>query len=115
MNDTAVPLPELPDYTEPGDGSILTTDQLRRVEALRVARQTLESKPGLFAGSKVEANRAVYDLTYLADWIIDGPDSYASEDDFKVDLANGAGERVETGSHDRSGGYPPEADADDGN
>ena len=75
MTDTAVPLPELPDYTEPGDGSILTTDQLRRVEALRVARQTLESKQGLFAGSKVESNRAVYDLTYLADWIIDGPDT----------------------------------------
>jgi hypothetical protein len=91
--DTAVPLPEPADQSVPDDGSFLTADQRRRVEALQVSRQILENKAGLFAGSKVEANRAVYDLTYLADWIIDGPDSYASEDD-TVDLVNGHGERV---------------------
>jgi hypothetical protein len=122
MTDTAVPLPELPDYTESADDQVLTLDQLRRIEALKVARSILENKPGLFAGSKVEANRAVYDLTFLADWIIDGPDN----NDDTVDLVNGAGETVsvsskpgvwrdiDTGSHDSTGGYPPEdAAADD--
>lgn len=75
--DTAVPTPERKIGTvrvaAVAVDTKLTDDQLRRVEALQVARQTLENKPGLFAGSKVEANRAVYDLTYLADWIIAGP------------------------------------------
>lgn len=77
--ETAVPMPERKIGTVRAAAvavdTKLTDDQLRRVEALQVARQTLENKPGLFAGSKVEANRAVYDLTYLADWIIDGPDN----------------------------------------
>jgi hypothetical protein len=110
-DDTAVPLPELPDYTEPGDGDhVLTIDQLRRVEALKVARSILESKPGLFGGSKVEENRAVYDLTYLADWIIDGPDRDDDEAD-TVDMVNGAGERVKSIST-QTGLWEP---IDDGN
>lgn len=82
--DTAVPMPERKIGTvrvaAVAVDTKLTDDQLRRVEALQVARQTLENKPGLFAGSKVEANRAVYDLTYLADWIIDGPAAYADDE-----------------------------------
>jgi hypothetical protein len=83
-DDVAVPMPERKIGTVRAAAvavdTKLTDDQLRRVEALQVARQTLENKAGLFAGSKVEAHRAVYDLTYLADWIIDGPGAYASED-----------------------------------
>lgn len=66
MTDTAVPLPET--TTEP----ILTIDQRRRVEALQIARRILESKPGLFVGSKIEEGRRVGDLTYLAEWILGG-------------------------------------------
>jgi len=87
--DTAVPLPDPATDAVPDDGSMLTVDQRRRVEALQVARQILENKPGLFAGSKVAANRAVYDLTYLGDWIIDGPDN-----DDTVEIKTFGGETV---------------------
>lgn len=87
--DTAVPLPDPATDAVPDDGSMLTVDQRRRVEALQVARQILENKPGLFAGSKVEANRAVYDLTYLGDWITDGPDN-----DDTVEIKTFGGETV---------------------
>jgi hypothetical protein len=80
--DTAVPLPEPVDLDAVLDYPNLQPDQLRRVEALQVARQTLVSKAGLFGGSKVEANRAVYDLTYLADWIIDGSPDYDGDEDY---------------------------------
>lgn len=84
MTDTAVPLPEL--LVDP----LLTADQRRRVEALKVARQVLENKPGVFSGSKLEPARSVVvDLMTLADWIIDGPDS-----DDRVELLTGSGERV---------------------
>lgn len=93
MTDTAVPLPELPDYTESADDTTFNLDQHRRVEALKVARSILENKPSPFAGTKVEAIRSVGDLTYLADWIIAGPDTDLEPTDI-VELRNGAGELV---------------------
>lgn len=111
MTDTAVPLPET--EAVPDDGSMLTADQRRRVEALQVARQILENKPGLFAGSKLEPARSVVtDLTYLADWIINGPDS-----DDRVELLTGSGERVasistRTGQWADTYGSPPVDDHD---
>lgn len=79
MTDTAVPLPETETEAEavPDDGSMLTADQRRRVSALQIARDVLENKPALFAGAKVPEVRSVGDLTYLADWIIDGTDTDA--------------------------------------
>lgn len=91
MTDNAIPdfpllpaqryRPETIDSDAVQEGQILRPSQLRRVGALRVARSILENKPGVFSGSKVEANRAVYDLTYLADWIISGPDLGTIQDD----------------------------------
>lgn len=77
MTDTAVPLPETEAEAVPDDGSMLTADQRRRVSALQIARDVLENKPALFAGAKVPEVRSVGDLTYLADWIIDGTDTDA--------------------------------------
>lgn len=100
MTDTAVPLPELPDYTESADDTTFNLDQHRRVEALKVARSILENKPSPFAGTKVEAIRSVGDLTYLADWIIAG----SSTDD--------AGERVVSVSSKPGVWEPPRSAAD---
>jgi hypothetical protein len=88
--DTAIPLPELIDRDAVAEGQTLRPAQLRRVEALQVARRMLESKGGMFGGSKVEENRAVYDLTYLADWIIDGPSDFDGDEDYPdaTDVAN---------------------------
>jgi hypothetical protein len=94
--DTAVPMPERKTGTVPDPTTKLTDDQLRRIEALQIARQALEQRPGLFAGSKIEAtSRVVFDLTYLADWIIDGPDATRDlEPTEYIDVLNGAGELV---------------------
>lgn len=91
MTDTAVPLPELPDYTESADDTTFNLDQHRRVEALKVARSILENKPSPFAGTKVEAIRSVGDLTYLADWILAGSSTDTEPTDI-VELRNAAGE-----------------------
>jgi hypothetical protein len=72
---------ELIDHDAVPEGQLFRPAQQRRVEALKIARQILEVKPGVFSGSKVEANRQVYDLTYLADWIIAGPDETELTDD----------------------------------
>ena len=50
---------------------VLTLDQLRRVEALQRARDVLANK-NVWSGTNV-AGFTVGDLTYLAEWITDGP------------------------------------------
>lgn len=95
MNDT---LPDIIDTDSPADGATLRPSQLRRVEALKVARQILEIKPGIFTGSKLESARSVVvDLMTLADWILLGPDN---SDPFDV----------LTVSHGADGGFPPHDD-----
>lgn len=101
--DTAVPFPEPVMHTfqaadteaVPDDGSMLKADQRRRVEALQVARQVIETKSGFFAGSKISAQATIGDLTYLASWILDGSpvdDEEPSVDETKRTWSLGYGE-----------------------
>ena len=57
--------------------SVLTLDQQRRVEALQQARSVLANK-NAWSGTNV-SGFTVGDLTYLAEWITDGP---ADTDDY---------------------------------
>lgn len=50
--------------------TVLTEDQRRRVEALKVARQTFASGGGVFGAGSVD--RAVSELIELAEWVLEG-------------------------------------------
>jgi hypothetical protein len=79
--DVAIPLSELSNPDTPADGATLRPSQLRRVEALQVARNTLASTPAVFSGSKLDGTRSIGDLVALADWILFGSDGTPENDD----------------------------------
>jgi hypothetical protein len=68
----------------------LSDEQLARVEALHVAREVLENKPGLFVGSKIDGTRSVYDLISLAEWIEQGSSTFDTPEPTEPDIADGS-------------------------
>jgi len=81
--DTALPFPtELIDSDAVPEGQILRPSQVRRAEALMIARKVLENRQALFAGSKLTSTSTIGDLTYLADWIVTGPQDFDGDEDY---------------------------------
>lgn len=82
--DTAVPMPDPMEALRSGEVLYpsLQPDQLCRAEALTIARKILENRQSLFAGSKLPSNSTIGDLTYLADWILTGPQDFDGDEDY---------------------------------